>query len=107
MSVLSGLKYERVYELFMGTNKTVRDKHMSVLSGCPQSRVPMYIIIRHHFTPENSWPLYPLIKMPLTIPTESVFVMHTLISTNAPIHEIESYDVSHLLILFPSLPSLV
>lgn len=106
MSVLSGLKYERVYELFMGTNKTVRDKHVCI-KWVSTKQGSMYIIIRHHFTPENSWLLYPLIKMPLTIPTESVFVMHTLISTNAPIHEIESYDVSHLLILFPSLPSLV
>ena len=35
LSVLSGLILERIYELFVGTNETVRYKLVSVLSGVP------------------------------------------------------------------------
>ena len=42
VSVISGLILEKIYELFVGTNETVRNIGVSVLSGCPKSGVPLY-----------------------------------------------------------------
>ena len=38
VSVLSGLNLEKMYGLFPGTNKTVLNNEVSVLSGCPVKR---------------------------------------------------------------------
>ena len=37
-----GLILEKIYDIFVGTNETVRNIRVSVLSGCPQSGVPLY-----------------------------------------------------------------
>ena len=44
LSVLSGLILEKIYELFVGTNETVRNIRVSVLSGC----LPKKHIFRAH-----------------------------------------------------------
>ena len=42
MSVLNGLILEKIYELFVGTNETVRNIRVPVSSGCPWSGIPLY-----------------------------------------------------------------
>ena len=47
VSILSGLIVEKIYELFyVGTKEFVRYIRVSILSGCQQSRVPVYSCAR-------------------------------------------------------------
>ena len=41
MTVLSGLMNEKIYELFVGTNTTVRSKRLSVKRGSTVVRYPL------------------------------------------------------------------
>ena len=47
VSILSGLIVEKMYEFFfVGRKETVRYIRVSILSGCQQSRVPVYSCAR-------------------------------------------------------------
>jgi len=53
LSVLMGLIYEKIFELSVGTNETVRYIRLSLLSGCPWRGVPLYYVRDR----ERNWPM--------------------------------------------------
>ena len=52
-SVLTRIIYEKIFELSVGTNETVRYIRLSVLSGFPWSGVSLYYIMDR----ERNWPM--------------------------------------------------